>query len=529
MNSLHCHHCGAPEPSDFKGGLSDFQTAPGTRHHTLLNSNEAPLGPDVAIIKSTISKIDKHLAELDVEIERLQERMRELQNEWALLSHYRDRNHGVLSPVRRIPPEVLGEIFSWTSRKMRMKDSPWLFTHVSQYWRAVAVSHSKLWSLVAIKYQPETDPSAYPLAMVETQLARAKKLKIHFSGCQISNAGPQTEMFRYLSKHASRWEELSLVLTSDLYPILNDLRGRVPSLCRVSIRWDREESRAGADSIHFLESAPSLVDVDVLNKHRYVPVSLPSQQLTRYRLDAPWEIHEGLLKLASNLVEAGISVKSSASLWPESDVIINLASVRRLYASTPQVFRRIRVPALEELAMNFGSHRATVAGDLKSLVARSACNLRRICLAGCCHAPTNISILQNFPSAVELRIIITKDSVARAVNKFIERLIVLPGSTPVIPHLSSLSLAPTMAASDSCFDYAAHFKMAESRWSSQECALSHAALIFRTPPIPGPPSFTDFDILRNDGFNFVLVTNAVEAISIANNWACFTRFGTSVV
>ncbi|KAJ6467992.1 hypothetical protein C8R47DRAFT_810655 [Mycena vitilis] len=268
--------------------------------------------------------------------------------------------------------------------------------------------------------------------------------------------------------------------------MLNDLRGRVPSLCRVSIRWDCEESRAGANSIDFLGSAPSLVGLDLLNKHRYVPVSLPAQQLTRYRLDAPWEIHEGLLKLASNLVEADISVKSSASLWPESDVVINLSSVRRLYASTPQVFRRIRVPALEELAMNFKSHHATVAGDLKSLLARSGCNLQRLCLAGCCHAPTNIFILQNNPSIVELRIIITKEKVARAVNKFIERLMV-PGSTPVIPQLSSLSLAPTSVAATSCLDYAARLKMAESRRSSQECALSHAALIFRNSPVP--PSF----------------------------------------
>ncbi|KAJ7609311.1 hypothetical protein DFH06DRAFT_1308894 [Mycena polygramma] len=378
MNSLHCH-CGAmvqPEPSDFKGGLSDFQAAPGTRHHALLNSNQVPLGPDVAIFKSTISKIDEHMAELDAEIERLQEKMRELQDERALLSEYRHQNHGVLSPVRRIPPEVLGEIFSWTGRKMRMKDSPWLFTYVSQYWRTVAVSHSKLWSLVAIKYQPETDPSAYPLAMAETQLARAKKLKIQFSGCQTSNAGLQTEMFRYLSKHASRWEELSLVLTSDLYPILNNLRGRVPSLCRVSIKWDREESQAGADSISFLESTPALVDADVLNNHRYVPVSLPAQQLTRYCLDAPWEIHEAILKLTFNLVEARIAVKFDANPFPESGGTIELSSLRRLYVSTPQVFHRIRVPGLEELAVFFGGHRATVAGDLSSLVARSACNLR---------------------------------------------------------------------------------------------------------------------------------------------------------
>ncbi|KAJ7648181.1 hypothetical protein DFH06DRAFT_1135626 [Mycena polygramma] len=485
MNSLHCHYCGAIRfAKSGRKPLSDFKAAPGTRHHALLNSNEAPLGPDVTIIQSTISKIDEHMAELDAEAPK-----------------------SCSSFTRKEDPPW--EIVSWTPRrgrrKTRMKDSPWFFTHVSQYWRAVAVSHSKLWSLVAIQYQPGTNPSAYPLAMVETQLARAKKLKIQFSGCQTSNAGLQTEMFRYLSKHASRWEELSLALTSDLYPILNDLRGRVPSLCRVSLRWDHEESQAGADPIDFLKSVPSLVDVDVLNKHRYVPVSLPSQQLTRYRLYAPWEIHEGLLKLASNLVEAGISVNSDASLGPESGEIIEIPSVRRLYASTPQVFCRIRVPALDELWIS--PHNRCGGFEV------SRCPLGII------------SILQNVPSAVELRVSITNASVAHAVNNLIGRLNVLPGSTAVIPQLSSLCLAWTTAASKSYFDYAALFKMAESRWNSQQCALSHATLIFRTPPDSGTPSLADFDILRNDGFNLVLVTDAVTAIDTINDWGCFIRFG----
>ncbi|KAJ7648229.1 hypothetical protein DFH06DRAFT_1423724 [Mycena polygramma] len=433
-----------------------------------------------------------------------------------------------------MPPEVLCEIFAWTlpsvrdsckRLKPRVTDSPWILTHVSHRWRAVAILNPSLWSIVAIKYQPGTDPSVYSLAMMETQLARAKKLKIIFSGNQMSDPGPQIEMFRYLSKHASRWEELTLLLTSELYLVLNNLRGRVPSLRRVSIRWGRKESQADAHSIDFLRSAPSLVDAQVLNEYRFIPTSLPAQQLTRYDLDAPWATHRDILKLASNLVEAHITVQFDTSPFPQSSEVIKLSSVRRLYASTPQVFHRIRVPGLEELAVFFGGHRTTVAGDLKSLVARSACTLRRLCLSGCCHTSTNMAILQSVPSIVDLRIIITKDSVGRAVNAFIEYLMVLPGSTPVIPQLSSLSLARANGASDNYFDYSAHFKMAESRWKSQECALSHAALIFQTPPIPSPPSLADFDILRKEGFDFVLVTAAAEANNIMNDWVCFSRVG----
>ncbi|KAJ7654646.1 hypothetical protein DFH06DRAFT_1092897 [Mycena polygramma] len=538
MNPFVCDQCGVVAA----GGMTrdsvpptpGLSAAPESRHHILLNSNETPLDSDVVLVQSAISKVDERLAWLANETSQLQDRLQQLEEERVSLTSFRAQNCAILSPLRRMPPEVLSEVFAWTlpsardlsrRRKPRLRDSPWILTHVSRCWRTVAVLNPSLWSIVAIKYQPGTDPSVYSLAMVEAQLARAKKLKIHFSGCQTLNPVPQIELFQCLSKHASRWEELTLLLTSDLYSIVNTLRGRVPSLRIVSIRWDREESQAEAHSIDFLESAPSLVYADVFNQYRTIPVSLPAQQLTRYYLESPWEMHRDVLKLASNLVEAIISIKFVANPWSESDGIIELSSLRRLYVSTPPVLCHIRVPALENLAMCYGSHRTTVAGDLSSLVARSACSLRSLCLSESCHAATNISILQSIPSIVELRIIITNDRVIRGVNNFIERLTVLPGSTPVIPQLSSLCLARASGVSDSYFDYAAHFEMAESRWKSQECTLSHAALIFRAPPIPSPASFADFDILCADGFNFVLVTDGAEARDIMKDWVCFSRVG----
>ncbi|KAJ7041914.1 hypothetical protein C8F04DRAFT_888988, partial [Mycena alexandri] len=57
-------------------------------------------------------------------------------------------------PLRRIPPEIIAEIFSWTMPTLReavdrqrcsVMDSPWVLTHVSRRWRAVAISSPALW------------------------------------------------------------------------------------------------------------------------------------------------------------------------------------------------------------------------------------------------------------------------------------------------------------------------------------------------------------------------------------------------
>ncbi|KAJ6552771.1 hypothetical protein B0H19DRAFT_912045, partial [Mycena capillaripes] len=121
-----------------------------------LNSNEVPLDSDIETIESAISRTDTPLARLGDEIARLQERLQQLEEKRACLASYRARNCSILSPLRRTPPEVLSEIFSWTlppaiySRQrmgFRAMDSPWVLTHISRRWRAVAISAPYLWSL----------------------------------------------------------------------------------------------------------------------------------------------------------------------------------------------------------------------------------------------------------------------------------------------------------------------------------------------------------------------------------------------
>ncbi|KAJ7602850.1 hypothetical protein DFH06DRAFT_950140, partial [Mycena polygramma] len=129
--------------------------------HVLLNSNEPPLDSDILIVESVLLNAGARLGFLNREIERLQERQKELQAERVSLSSYQAQNRTILSPLRRMPPEILGEIFSWTLASIadalergryRPTDSPWVLTHVSRSWRAVAVSNPSLWSLVAISY-----------------------------------------------------------------------------------------------------------------------------------------------------------------------------------------------------------------------------------------------------------------------------------------------------------------------------------------------------------------------------------------
>ncbi|KAJ7138176.1 hypothetical protein C8R44DRAFT_944680 [Mycena epipterygia] len=202
------------EPFD----LGDLAAAPGSRHHRLLNSNETPLDPDSTIVNSVISKARASLALVEQELSRPRDRVKQLEEKRASLLTHLAKNTVILSPLRRIPPEVLGEIFLWTlplvgalrAKDFDVADSPWVLTHVSRHWRAVSLSIPSLCSLFVVKSPEEPRP----LPLVKAQIQRAQSLKIHFYGDQKSDSRPQIELFRCLAEHSAHWQELSIRLTS---------------------------------------------------------------------------------------------------------------------------------------------------------------------------------------------------------------------------------------------------------------------------------------------------------------------------
>ncbi|KAJ7302964.1 hypothetical protein DFH08DRAFT_794099, partial [Mycena albidolilacea] len=131
-----------------------------TRHYALLDTNEPLDDPELALIHSVISDADARLACLDDEISTLEEKLQQLEEEHASLSHHRTRKKAILSPLSRMPSEVLGEIFMLTlpsvmadlGPKDYLVGSPWVLPHISSRWRATSLSTPSLWSRIALNY-----------------------------------------------------------------------------------------------------------------------------------------------------------------------------------------------------------------------------------------------------------------------------------------------------------------------------------------------------------------------------------------
>ncbi|KAJ7231034.1 hypothetical protein B0H12DRAFT_1029649 [Mycena haematopus] len=197
MDTSRCSNCGALSTDELVD-VPDVFPAPGTRYYTLLTTNEPPEDSESTFIRSVISKTADRLASLEDEIYKVKEKLKHLEDQRASLSSHRTQHDAILSPLRRMPPELLSEIFSstlpslretWDNRKHYMDHSSWVLSHVSSCWRMVSLSIPSLWSTIVINYNDTS--IAHPAAPVETQLQRADKLKIHFYSHKTPDPHPQ--------------------------------------------------------------------------------------------------------------------------------------------------------------------------------------------------------------------------------------------------------------------------------------------------------------------------------------------------
>ncbi|KAJ7608982.1 hypothetical protein FB45DRAFT_1067026 [Roridomyces roridus] len=164
MDASICSQCGTwSSTSAINTTIQSLQNAaaPGTRLHALIYSNDPPEPAEIPLIQSFAPEIDASLASLDAEIWRLQERLRSLKKDRSELLDHQRVHKSILSPLRRMPPEILAEIFVFSlptvtelfeRQKFQIEDSPWVWTHICSRWRTVAISTPTLWSLILTNF-----------------------------------------------------------------------------------------------------------------------------------------------------------------------------------------------------------------------------------------------------------------------------------------------------------------------------------------------------------------------------------------
>ena len=202
-----------------------------------------------------------------------------------------EEQYAILSPVRKISPEVLEVIFigtlspyamDFSTRRRRNADLPWALSQVCRLWRTTALSTPALWvTLPTVNLS--ADSTCFPdyLVFLLELLKRSRHVVLHIFVDKDGTVSNDVDLvLDILVAHSTKWKGLVIEAPFWIYR-LEDVKERLPELQWLYLRGFLLAEPIRGPEIDIFQSAPKLrlarIDGEIYRK-----VVLPYSQLTDY-------------------------------------------------------------------------------------------------------------------------------------------------------------------------------------------------------------------------------------------------------
>ena len=224
----------------------------------LLGTNYIPTNSETRQILNLLSQPLSELSRLDTEIDRLQAIIDDLYEQRDKVKKFVDAHRALLSPARRLPPEIVGEIFvrclpTTHNPAKSTTEAPLLLGRICSVWRNISLFTPRLWSSMHLVVPTHYDSAKInPIIQLRCEalkewLGRSGTLPLSIS-LTIPNNGysadiSATPLFESLIQFSHRWNIIDLRVPYGLLEPLNVLtKDDVPCLEAIKIddifNWD---------------------------------------------------------------------------------------------------------------------------------------------------------------------------------------------------------------------------------------------------------------------------------------------------
>ncbi|KAJ7479494.1 hypothetical protein FB451DRAFT_1239102, partial [Mycena latifolia] len=238
-----------------------------------LGTNYCPQDEEIDEIQALLVEPTHRLWHLDEEISDLQRVLDKLTAERDRLNAYMDAHRALLSPIRRVPLDIMQEIFlacipTHRNCVMSAKEAPVLLGRICSAWRAISLATPRLWSKIHIAVPHEESGTKLSLCLdtAKTWLDRSGECPLSISTHGTHNYPVSYTMASLLPPIllplAFRWEHISLTLPTSVLASLSHLTAAdVPILKSVVIKELNEPSSSvQVDWLDFLR-APEMSSI----------------------------------------------------------------------------------------------------------------------------------------------------------------------------------------------------------------------------------------------------------------------------
>ncbi|KAK7041704.1 hypothetical protein VNI00_008993 [Paramarasmius palmivorus] len=302
-------------------------------------------------VSQFISSTEQKCNALGLEIDKLKVEIVRREHQRKGLEKDMERYGTLLkSPVRRMPPEILGLIFAIVCEDNNV--GPYqlpqavVLSHVCRRWRQVVAETPRTWSSMTIpfdEWEEKEDDCCLPV-IIQLFLERSKAsplilmLEFEYDSDFDLDRNCQVDAVDLLIKESHRWERFDIQAGGyhTTHPIFEHLFGNLPILKHVGISG--LDSLEVAEGFTYLQQAPSLRSVAIKSSFYASEVSLPHSMITTLK----WERLDlsvlPLLSSYSNLEDLHVSQladEDDSDIGIEvSDTLVSCNTLRRLAIDT---------------------------------------------------------------------------------------------------------------------------------------------------------------------------------------------------
>ncbi|KAJ7193909.1 hypothetical protein GGX14DRAFT_587243 [Mycena pura] len=248
-----CSHCGF--------SVLDIAAVPSPHPYLSSASYGTPSNLEAAAIQNAVNTAEQNIITVDKEVERLQRALDQLSARRTELEDFRMSHKSAISSLRKLPNEILGEIFlladfCWNEMFKELCYAPkWIVTRVCTGWRAVATSTPSLWAKISVGPWSKGRLSDRCFACLLSQ-------QVKWTGespLVVSYMTGDKDGLDILLSVADRWRDAFLSMQDENLQSLRNFTGSFPSLEKFRSFLDVELE----DRVKIYSISPRLRDVEL--------------------------------------------------------------------------------------------------------------------------------------------------------------------------------------------------------------------------------------------------------------------------
>jgi hypothetical protein len=374
-------------------------------------TNVQPSADEKLKIQQALEDARNEISVVDEKIARLEDALAMLNSQRSDLQAFVDNHNAMISPARRLLPELWYEIFLeclsdhldndtdaiMFPRNLDTSVAPLLLTHVCSGWRQLALSSPRLWSSLALSLRPKSSSRCF---LAQAWLKRSTGCPLTLRIDQPTGAfdgvpsAPVQSLLTDIITTSHRWlnVDLNLYIPSRFLEAFVAVKHELPILQRLAISFPQ-----GGDApnpyLTTFAVAPQLHTVH-LGYGTSVELALPWHQLTHIVTEShshiPVASHLELIKRSPNLVNYTATFQTVPNAGSMPNVrhprlrVLTINSTNKRYhsdTSVPVFFSHLTLPSLHGLSITMSW--SGLPPEFAAFILRSGCQIRHLILHTC--------------------------------------------------------------------------------------------------------------------------------------------------